>query len=456
MKRMTLGFALAAVMAIPAAKASDGGPLIDALVKKGVLSSQEGEEIRTEMLEAYSETPGGMIEWGSSAVKGVKIYGDVRFRYQWENAQEENRPVPSLNGDQNDDRSRYRYRLRVGADYQFAENWKGGIRLETASASDSTNANYGGYFDKTGDQVYVGLAYLEYENTDLFDTGLVDYVNLRMGKHKNPFLISSQWWDSDINPEGFSEQIGWEDAGISGLNIALRGGQYIVSEEDNRNQLANGSGLNELVSEDGWLFAGQLEFNYEWASKTGATVAPMFLWESNGTFLGQENLNVLPDNEGAYGRLGNFLAIMLPAEVYFNAWGLPHKFYGTVGVNLMADQWADEFHTDPTSPANPLFWNVGYSVGSTKAKGNWEFGAEYRYIGADSYTPNLSDSDFAKNANNQQGVAIKLGYALTDNIVSNVTWLHSNNITDTPAFNTFAGAEYDTVDLLQVDLNWKF
>jgi polyhydroxyalkanoate synthesis regulator phasin len=55
------------------AEGADGGALIDALVKKGVLSSQEGEDIRSEMMNDYAGTPGGFLSVGSGAVKGLKL-----------------------------------------------------------------------------------------------------------------------------------------------------------------------------------------------------------------------------------------------------------------------------------------------------------------------------------------------------------------------------------------------
>ena len=441
MMKWSLAVACAVISTGSVMAQGDGGPLIDALVKKGVLSSQEGEEIRADMTADLAATPGGMITWGSSAVRGVKIYGDARMRYQWENKQDQTASNPN----QNADRNRYRYRIRLGADYQFAENWNAGVRLETSTANDSTNNNFGGYFDKTGDEIYVGLVYLQYatSNPALFGFEFADSFKLTMGKQKTPFLLSNAFWDSDINPEGFSEEIGWTNVFTDGFDVTLRGGQYVVSEENN----------STLNTQDGFLFVAQAEARYSWASKTYAKVAPMFISESAGTFLGQENGGTVAGENGI-AQLGHVQVIAVPVEVAFNAWSLKHKFFGTYGINLEGDQLARRDYGIP-SDENDLstFFNVGYQMGKGKGKGAWQIGAEYRYIEAGAYTTNLSDSDFAKNENNQQGVVLSAGYSFTDNISGGVTWFHSSDIDKGIDVGT---SDANTADILQVDLSWRF
>jgi hypothetical protein len=416
----------------------DSGPLIDALVKKGVLSSQEGEEIRAEMLADYGSTPGGMLTYGSSAVKGLKLYGDARVRYQYENAQDQT----NTGGGRNEDRNRYRYRLRLGADYTFTENWKAGVRLETAEASDSTNVDFGGYFDKTGDNVFVGLVYLQYEtkNPELFGFSPADYFDLRMGKHLHPFLISNAWWDSDINPEGFSEQVGWTNVFTDGLNVTLRAGQYIVFDT---NEQAS------VNANDGWLFVAQSEFKYSWSSKGSAAIAPTLFVESDGNNVSPEGAGNV-DNENGINSIGQLAAILLPVEVRWTAFELDHRFFGTVGYNIHDEGFASE---ENRKGSDGLLWNAGYEIGKGKGKGSWKVGGEYRYVEADAWTPNLSDSDFAKNEQNQHGFVVTASYGFTDNITGALTYMKSWDIAD--QIDSVVSDNH-TVDLLQVDLSWRF
>ena len=137
------------------------------LIRKGIISQEEAVEIRSEVLTmteqatpvsatASKSSPEANYIPMPSKLKGLKLYGDARFRYQYENAR-------SQSGN-NNDRSRWRYRARFGTDYQFKESaYSVGVRLETGESNDSTNVNYGGFFDKSGDQLGIRLGEVEGE-----------------------------------------------------------------------------------------------------------------------------------------------------------------------------------------------------------------------------------------------------------------------------------------------------
>ncbi|HSI85638.1 MAG TPA: hypothetical protein VK970_17785, partial [Candidatus Methylacidiphilales bacterium] len=69
-------------MASTAVFAQDSA-LVEALVKKGILTNQEAEEIRTDLVKEYQKTGGGKIELGNHITK-LKLYGDARLRYTWD------------------------------------------------------------------------------------------------------------------------------------------------------------------------------------------------------------------------------------------------------------------------------------------------------------------------------------------------------------------------------------
>src|SRR5476651_194089 len=79
-KRM---IALAGMLAIGlvAARAQSDGALLDALVKKGVLSDQEAEDIRADETKDYSRTSASKLSI-SDYVKKLQFYGDGRLRYE--------------------------------------------------------------------------------------------------------------------------------------------------------------------------------------------------------------------------------------------------------------------------------------------------------------------------------------------------------------------------------------
>ncbi len=432
MKTMRWGLALIAVgaMSIGSTHASDGGPLVDALVKKGVLSAQEGEEVRMEMQEAYMGTGGGMLNWGSSAVKGVKLYGDVRMRYQWEDTYNDD-------GNTGRDRMRIRYRARLGADYQFSDNFRAGVRASTNIGENSTNvtlAGFGAGGQSNNDSLTLDLWYLTYENDDIFESGMVDSVEFTMGKFKQPFMIDKAFWDGDVNPEGFYQSVGWNDIFTDGLDVKFSAGQLVLNGTERDRSGTTGNNANSID----FLFVQEVMLSYG-----GFTVAPQF-WIS--TENGGGNTNQAAFDTGT-ANFNGFAAFMLPAEYKFKAFGQSHGLKATYGVNVAE------------SEANQLF-QVGYKLNSAKKKGQWELGVDYRYLEAQAWDDNIVDSDFYSVNGNVGAHGVKVGgkYAVTDNIIFGATYYHSTEISNqSGALAGAAGTNTGTSEqLVQVDVNWKF
>lgn len=343
-----------------------------------------------------------------SKLEKMKLYGDARFRYQAE----------EVNGA--DTRSRFRYRVRMGTDADFKDSgFSMGLRLETSEANDSTNNTFGGFFDKVGDGLFVGLAYLGWEGDD---------VEILLGKHKNPFVIDSAFWDSDINPEGISET-------FTAGDVTYTFGQYIISDERE-----DRSGHQS----DAFLLAAQASF------KVGEVqISPMILMTS-GDFSSSRQEQGGFDGENAETYFDDFMVVQVPVSAKV-AGG---KVYGTVGINLDANPGTATYGgTAWTGGDEDLFFNVGYTYGSAKKPGTWEAGIEYRYIEGAAYTPNLSDSDFAKNSTNAKGFILKYTYAVTDFFTLGATYMDSDRIDDAFGGSAVANSE---AQLLQLDAAIKF
>ncbi len=421
------------------ASAYESGPLIDLLVKKGIINDQEAEDLRADLAAEFADTSAGKIQIGSK-VKQLTVKTDVRLRYQHE---ETGKP-----GADTKSRSRWRYRVKIGADYAFANGWSTGLQLETNEASDSTNTNFGGYFDKNGDGVFLGQIYIDYTNR----TNWADLVNFTVGKKKNPFLMNKAIWDGDIIPEGFTQQLGWNVGGEN--TFTLRAGQYVIDEEREDKSSA---------AEDDWLFMGQAEYKIHTGIKSDIKIAPMFLVESGGTTSSAtaEGGNV-PSNENSIAYFDDMFVVALPVEYAFLHNEKSHKVWGMVGWNLNGD---DAVNTEgsPYRPSNALagetfdsnnlFFNVGYTYGKAKYVKDWQMTVEYRHIEAASFTPNLSDSDFGKNSLNQAGFVISGSYMLSDIVKLSATYFKSSAIEDNWASSA---ANKGDVNIFQLDLNAKF
>ena len=64
-----------------AARAQDSGALLDLLVKKGVITDQEAEDVRADLVKENAATAAGKLKL-STPVTELELYGDTRVRYE--------------------------------------------------------------------------------------------------------------------------------------------------------------------------------------------------------------------------------------------------------------------------------------------------------------------------------------------------------------------------------------
>ena len=228
MKKLTLAAAaLCVALGGTAAWAQDAGALLDLLVKKRLITDQEAEEVRTELVKESASTSAG--KWKlSTPITEIELYGDARLRYEYRGGRTGSNgplaaPAPGVAG--HDDwleRDRLRYRLRVGLRGTLADDWFFGLRLETSTSNRSTNVTFGadsnnGPFSKNDDGIFVGQAYFGY-------TGFPDF-KFTGGRMPQPLITTSMVWDDDINPEGLAEQ--WKHTFT--FNLGSGGGEAVQS-----------------------------------------------------------------------------------------------------------------------------------------------------------------------------------------------------------------------------------
>jgi len=507
-----------AVFAASSAHAQDSGALIDALVKKGVLSDQEAEDIRTDLTKEYNTTSAGKIEI-SSFISHLQLYGDARLRYQYQNVRSNTDFAGPSGGPEDESRNRYRYRLRLGALYTYDAHWSAGVRLETGTSASSNNEDFGRYFDKYGSELNVELIYLEYKNKfSLFDgtttvadgknfktvtdPGIEVGVDARIGKHPKQILLSEAFWDPDTNPAGVSEEFTFSNVGVDGLSFAARGGEYLTSAPNTATAPVGSTGTGALtaaVNSQGAgttaytgiasnntaaLLVAQIEGKYAWSSNANVRIAPLYMDETPGAIIGaggalqeqnsNNSLGITPaeslTSQNPYAYLGRFEVAAVPVEVNWKAWGKPMQVWGTYGANLEGGDRLRALGFANEGGQN-TFWNAGYQIGQSKVKGDWLASIEWRWIEAASYDTNLSESDWANNGLNQQGFVLRGGYQFTDAVSGLISFYHSNPInsnannpgasplsyaaSDIASGNTSAPFE-GQVDIIEADLNWKF
>jgi len=265
--------ALLATVFVPNTPAhAQDSALLDALVKKGVLSDQEAEDIRATEQKDYNTTAASKITMPSS-IKNITFYGDLRLRYEQRTGSVANgsaEGTTTFAHNESEDLSRWRYRLRFGIKGSLYDNFFFGIRAATNSNYDrSGNVNFGasdsaGPFGKDRsipaiDQVYLGW----HATSDFTLTG---------GQMPNPLYTTSMIWAEDLNPAGAAEQ--YDHTFNDDLEIFATAGQFVYQAAAG-NGIVNGIGSSSS-NYTTFMYAEQVGFKFNFDKdtffKAGATM----------------------------------------------------------------------------------------------------------------------------------------------------------------------------------------
>ncbi len=476
-----------------ASRGQDAGALLDLLVRKRLITDQEAEEVRTELVKESASTAAG--KWKlSTPITEVELYGDVRLRYEYRGGR-----LPDHyqfgQDNQNDwyERHRERYRLRVGLRGTLADDWFFGLRLETNTDPRSTNVTFGGEssggpFAKGDDGIFVGQAYFGY-------TGFPDF-KFTGGRMPQPLITTSMVWDDDINPEGLAEQ--WkhtftfnlgggggeavqsyskggyskEGKGVVAppagepfklkLDVFVNFAQFVYDDENPENPIgpnpttdANGS-TQKIPTTDAFMLAWQIGARLTFPNNVYFQLAPtVYNYTGNGdTF----NVHFQGDPGGNQTGINSLLVFDMPMEVGWKLWNLPMRIFGDFAVNFDADDRAAAAgHAG--GGGQRYAWELGLGVGQLKAKGDWEIRAWWQHSDQFSLDTNLVDSDIFDARVNIQGIAVKAGYMLADPISLNLTYSYgwrTNGNYGTGGIGNIPINPVDEYQLLQADMSVKF
>jgi hypothetical protein len=465
-------FVGASVLAISASMAQDSGALIDALVKKGVLSDQEAEEIRADLTREFATTSAGKLNIASHITQ-LKIYGDTRLRFEYDKQQR------SGAGEDNRERQRNRVRVRVGADYQFTDGFKAGLRAVTTAGSGtsgnqtlgSSNTFAGGAFNTSNYSLFFDRFFLQYDKAFGFD-----WLTLVGGRQQfGHNLVEGFTLDGDVSPEGGLVKIGEFD--LWGVKVSSTHGTYMYVDAGTDN---NFGGPNYS---DSWMMVNQVNIAYKFNKDWAIRLSPGFVnYVGSGDYSNGTTTSA--------GSVANPLSVSVEdlnvAVLNFELtnplpWEMKGKLYADYGINLSGANRANSLQGTGNNGFTPTnldadgrnqFFVAGYQVGKGKGKGAWTVDATYAYFETYSWDPNLVDSDFTPNTNsglggagslNQQGFGVKASYSFTDFLTGTVNYRHTtvidNNATApwvTQYTSATANRKTDEGDLVQVDLSWKF
>src|ERR1051325_7308301 len=121
---------------IGALHAQSSDALLNKLVQKGILSTQEAEELKKESDNGFEKayrTKNGLPDW----VNALKIYGDLRGRYEYFHTDND---TPGA-AQPNKDRTRFIYRLRTGMTATLKDNFEFGFRIASGEPTGAFGGN---------------------------------------------------------------------------------------------------------------------------------------------------------------------------------------------------------------------------------------------------------------------------------------------------------------------------
>jgi hypothetical protein len=507
---ISLGFMLAGGTA-PAQTNED--PVLDLMVRKGLVSQAEADQARQEEKQQEENSPASVISLMNKSVQKLQFYGDGRLRY--ENIDQHNHYETTTLYD------RERYRLRFGADYTYSDHLKGGFELESGTTDDSANQTFGGTFTKAS--INVGKIYLQYQP--------VDWLTAVAGKFSNPWYTTTDMvYSFDLNPEGGAELLNFHlpldgaspaiqdpkdvkhvsaASSDSYLDIGLNAVQYIYVNS-NEGTFPSGFNNNDVmiignqipitwkINHDllvkvapGFTFytgGGNTDFDAGIPINTGSPTATTSGGTSATVTLGTANSAVDPVFFSP--READDLAIFsAPGEFNFKVDGIPFRPYwdfewNTQGKSRVQNVYLQNtgFQTGfgtgvSTAAANQnaalgddIAWAAGLQIGSNKKKGDWSILGEFRQIGLGAVDQNINGTDYADSYANQEGFKFAGAYNFTDFLTLTMTyydtWDYKENLYNalggtSAAPNSTASSTLNLVgekslQRLQVDLGWKF
>jgi len=402
MPKTSLVFASFLLLLIGSASAcaqADSSALIDVLVCKKILTPKEAECLRADLIKEKEKSSTDKIKL-SGPVTELRLYGDFRFRFQYDNVDPQvgtfipdpdlildpalgryvnrvtRRPVDNdrehfydrrhgqfLDPGNGDQRDRWRFRLRLNADVKLKDNWFGGVQLQTARTSDSANQTYDGGFQNY--DILISRAFVGWNATD--------WMTFVAGKQANPFYTTDLVWDPDINPSGVTETVRFHKLACCGeketVNVSpdgkqilsvtrtrlecpwtltLVGGQFIFDD----NQEFNFPGRNT----DAYLFEEQLIASYKFDDGGKLTLAPAYLcynsaqvnvvWNQQGfaQVINGTGTDGLPPG---WGETRNLSIIQAPGDYSFTVCGVKFKVLWDAAVNTAGAKRVNDTYVFP-------------------------------------------------------------------------------------------------------------
>jgi len=426
-------FAGAAALMAPASHArsqSSVDALLNKLEQKGVLTVDEARQLKAEnatnSISDFSQAMNSkfpMPDW----VTSYKLSGDFRGRF--DGIYSDNAAFV--------DRTRLRYRLRVGLVIDMKDHMEVGFRLGSGDSGNPLSNNQTLTGNASKKPLFVDTAYGKWTPIKNDDWT----ASATFGKMVQPFDISPMLFDPDYTPEGGALQMTYKFDDRQ--SISLNGAAFVLDE-------LSGS------SRDPFLYGGQAIWNGKWtpqiSTSLGISAFNIVNKGSLSTGFDSNKGNTLVGGKFA----DNFNPIVVSGSVTYALNSCP-LYKGAFPIKL-----AGEFMENPAASDNNKGWWASVSFGKSGKKGNWDIAYRYQRLEADAWWDQVVNDDniaFFPTSSTAGGVAggtdikghlITANYSLTDSLSLTFN-CYINSLINNPVPGAKTGALHAMADLM-----WKF
>ncbi len=420
LRSMVVALSVAGILVSVPAVAGEVDILVKKLVEKGILTEAEAKEIITETKEEVrKEVAQGTYSSLPSWLQTMKLNGDFRMRYQWEDKQG---TTPVVAQDQH----RARVRLRLGVEAKVNDKLKVLAGLATGGTDPrSTNETLDNTFEHPDIR-------LDYAMAEWYAT---PWLSLKMGKLKSvnkQLMVPTDFlWDTDVNPEGGSLQLAKDIPAITGLNLFFNTGAWIIDEYTEN-------------TDDPFMYYVQPGFSYKFLEDNltlKMACANYFFDNIQGRVL---------DNSAATNSLVgtpaglryNYNTVSPSAELGIKD---PLLVSGIAGLDYVGIFGEGIHNPDPSDDNNG--WATGIRFGAEKISdwGQWQAAYLYRRLERDAWLDTFPDADTQGGRTDVKGHEAILEIGLGKNTSLGIDWYEIERLKLDNRRNVF-----------QVDWNMKF
>jgi hypothetical protein len=431
--------------------------LVNALVTKGILTEDEAA-ILTKKHAGETKARDQKVKSKLSISKYLdegKLYGDIRVRQEWRNADE-------YGGNESRDRSRQRYKITLGFKTKISENWFTDLALSMGSKGRSDNATLGSGGDQGNkEELFVKRAMIGW--------AVNDWLTLQAGRIKNPLYTKPMIWDKDLTWDGVSWKTKYKMS--KQTTISTTGGVNTVTGDDTQTSMFDDDKDSQYQLSAQVIGKHKFDKKSGPSAKVGLTYTMYTNDDDDGDIFDPTNIG-----QPAQNALNDLSLIEIPADYKMMVKpGLGMTVFGDYAYNIDGDDrrkaWINSNGGGNNGGAddNSAFM-LGLGFGSYKdfkaldkgkqKKGDWKGNLWYQEVGTYSVDPNHVDSDIFDSKVNLKGIAFKGQYMIEDNVKFNIAYAHGEindkSVGCTPGVSGDTKMCIDTMDLLQLDVTYKW